>query len=675
MSSERISGAWRALRERLPERLPPSTFFWGMTLLLFLKLMISFETMGYQLGQASPWAYAQALWEAVATRTAAPLYVGHYLVNFGSALLLTGWTLLLPGRWQRRALLAIDVVFSLFVFGDTAYFRFFHDFLSPALLLQVGLAARVGDAIHKLLRAGDVFFFLDLLVFAVLAFRGRRKARAPLPRIAWPRRAAGCAGALAVGWVAVALPLKHAREVDKSIFRNEWSTPRLFQQAGLLPLHGIRFVEWVRDYAAGGEPSPEQLAKVNGWFSAHASHADERTPLFGAAAGKNVIVVQLEAFQNVLVDQTLNGQELTPNLNRLARQSLYFPNFFHQTKDGRTSDAEFTTNCSLLHLEAGSIYTRFPYNHFDCLPRRVKALGYDALVFHGNDKSLYNRYRVYPNLGFDRFFSLYDFPDQRRVGMGVADPAFFDHATSVLSAREKPFYALLISLSSHYPFDLQGTIPQPFSPHVKSKLLGDYLDDQHYTDAAVGLFVQRLKRAGLWDQSVVIFYGDHDGGLSPEDYAAVAGRPLTPFERSTAPFRVGLWVHLPHDALAGVYPQPVGQEDLAPSVMHLLGQPAEPGWMGVDLLSPNHPLLPLRDGSFVDPTLFSDVSSEDGHRGCYALATGALLPAARCQAGQAQAFEALDVSRTVVVEDLPIRAQRTPGARASTQAVSAAPGG
>lgn len=670
---EQLSRLGRALRRRLLARWPPSTFFWGTTLALFLKLMISYETMGYRLGQVSPWGYAALVWQALTTWTAAPLFEGHYLVNFGSALLLTTWTLLLGGKAQRRALVALNVLFSVFVFADTVYFRFFHDFLSPALLLQVELAAHVRGAIFKLFRGGDLFFFLDLVVLAIVAYRRRKTPRAVRPAVPKVRRAAGTAGALALGALTVALPLRHFMAIDKASFRNEWSTPGLFQSAGLLPLHGIRFLEWARDYALPQGPTPAQKAKVDAWFGAHAHYATERTPLFGVAKGLNVIVVQLEAFQNVLVGQRLNGQELTPHLNALLGKSLYFPNYFHQTKDGRTSDAEFTSNCSLLHLRSGSVYTRFPYNRFDCLPGRLKSLGYETLAFHGNDKALYNRYRVYPQLGFDRFFSLHDFPDQRRVGMGVADPAFFVHATALLQEAPKPFYAMLISLSSHFPFDLQGTVPQPFSPQVKFKLLGDYLDDQHYTDGGIGLFVETLKRTGLWDRSVVVFYGDHDGGFKPEEYAPVLGRALTPFERSTTQFRVGLFIHLPHDALAGVYPQPVGQEDLAPTLMHLLGQPAAPGWMGVDVLSPDHPLLPLRDGSFVDAQRFSDVTSEEGHRGCYDLATQALLPDARCAEGEAQAFDALDVSRTVVVDDLSGRAAPAPAPTPATPVTARGP--
>ena len=58
------------------------------------------------------------------------------------------------------------------------------------------------------------------------------------------------------------------------------------------------------------------------------------------------ILVQLESFQASVIDKAINGEEVTPNLNRLKKESLYFSSFYHQTHKGRTSDAEFITNTS-----------------------------------------------------------------------------------------------------------------------------------------------------------------------------------------------------------------------------------------------------------------------------------------------------------------------------------------
>lgn len=72
----------------------------------------------------------------------------------------------------------------------------------------------------------------------------------------------------------------------------------------------------------------------------------EKPVLSGAAKGKNLIIIQMESFQNFLIDLKIDGKEITPNMNKLARESLYFPNFFQNVGQGNTSDAEFVVNTS-----------------------------------------------------------------------------------------------------------------------------------------------------------------------------------------------------------------------------------------------------------------------------------------------------------------------------------------
>src|SRR5699024_5881553 len=77
---------------------------------------------------------------------------------------------------------------------------------------------------------------------------------------------------------------------------------------------------------------------------------------FGVAKGMNVIYISLESFQNFLIDYQLHGDEVTPFLNSLTRDenTIYFKNFFHQTAQGKTSDAEFLMENSLYPLPQGS---------------------------------------------------------------------------------------------------------------------------------------------------------------------------------------------------------------------------------------------------------------------------------------------------------------------------------
>lgn len=54
----------------------------------------------------------------------------------------------------------------------------------------------------------------------------------------------------------------------------------------------------------------------------------------------------MESFQEFLVDLKIDGKEITPNINKLARESQYFPNFYQNVGQGNTSDAEFVVNTS-----------------------------------------------------------------------------------------------------------------------------------------------------------------------------------------------------------------------------------------------------------------------------------------------------------------------------------------
>src|SRR5690606_21645627 len=95
------------------------------------------------------------------------------------------------------------------------------------------------------------------------------------------------------------------------------------------------------------EEAPEEAELTQEAVNALKGWTEPAVRLYrGLAAGRNVIVVQLESLQNFLIGMELNGQEITPVLNRLAREHFYFPRFYQQVGQGSTSDAEFVMNTS-----------------------------------------------------------------------------------------------------------------------------------------------------------------------------------------------------------------------------------------------------------------------------------------------------------------------------------------
>ncbi len=82
--------------------------------------------------------------------------------------------------------------------------------------------------------------------------------------------------------------------------------------------------------------SAAQTDEIKQWFNAkqsgRAKAGDDK--LFGAYKNSNVIAIQGEAFMNFVIGKSYNGQEITPNINRLMKESMYFSQYYHQTRSG-----------------------------------------------------------------------------------------------------------------------------------------------------------------------------------------------------------------------------------------------------------------------------------------------------------------------------------------------------
>ncbi len=226
----------------------------------------------------------------------------------------------------------------------------------------------------------------------------------------------------------------------------------------------------------------------------------ETSPYYGIAKGRNVITVQVEALQNFVIGTYYNGQELTPNLNRMiAEDTLYFDHYYYQIGGGNTADAEFAVNNSLYAPDTEAAYSKYPQNDYYSMATLLKDNGYTtATAYHGYIADYWSRSTAYPGQGFDAFLSgdHYYYEPKEKAGLGVSDAEFFTKAVEHMKTQESPFYAFLVTLSSHYPYEID---PRYYSltmlPEDEGTLYGNYLQSIHYVDQAFGILIDALKEA------------------------------------------------------------------------------------------------------------------------------------------------------------------------------------
>lgn len=250
--------------------------------------------------------------------------------------------------------------------------------------------------------------------------------------------------------------------------------------------------------------------------------------------GKNVIVIHGESLQGFTMNLKFNDKELTPTLNKLAREGIYFSNFYAEESIGNSSDSEFTSLTSLLPVSNGTVFV----NHFDktysSMPKLLKEKGYYTFSMHGNVASAWNRNNAYKALGYDKFYAYKDAYDIDEVlGLGLSDKSFFRQSTDIIDEIEKNngnFYGTVVMLTNHTPFtSLEGTDYNDdylvdiqdgdnTISYLEGTKMGNYLKCVNYADSAINEFINRLDERGLLDNTIIVLYGDHDSKLKKSEF-------------------------------------------------------------------------------------------------------------------------------------------------------------
>ena len=255
----------------------------------------------------------------------------------------------------------------------------------------------------------------------------------------------------------------------------------------------------------------------------------------GIYDGKNIIVIHAESLQTIALEKTFEGVEVTPNINKLAKEGLYFSNFYSQVGVGTSSDAEFTFSTSLMPSSSGTVFVNYFDRKYITIQNQFKQKEYYTFSMHGNTGDFWNRATMHENMGYDKFYSKSSFDIDETIGLGLSDKSFFRQVVEKIKKIDEehtePFYGTLISLTNHTPFsdlDLMDEYPTTWTLNINGEsvtrnyinetTLGNYFRSVHYFDQAIGQFINDMDKEGLLDNTVIVIYGDHDARISKKNY-------------------------------------------------------------------------------------------------------------------------------------------------------------
>ena len=564
-------------------------------------------------------------------------------------------------------LAALDILVSALLFSDIMFYKYYHNLLSTTVLHTIGVVDSFLESVIGLVRPKDLIYFWTLpiaLPALAILFHRRRKAGKAGSVPAMRRRERILIGrkglralilrAAPVAVLAAASLLVTRYGLGKANTHSfRLDNIYVAQNAGIMYFHLRDVRDFALSFLEDKTPSPGEVRRVEDFYAA--KRAPQPNAYTGIASGKDVIVIQLEAIMGFVIGFQVNGNEVTPNMNRLAREHASFGNIYYQVADGNTSDAEFVMHTSIHPINSGSVFVMYADNEYPSIGRELKAAGYGTYAFHANRPSFWNRTVMYDSLAFDRFFSRSDYTmEEEGIGWGVSDRSFL--LQSVFNAVHhaglgggRPLYMFMVTLSSHFPYryDYSSLGYLDVGERYQGTLMGSYLKAAHYVDRCIGKLEANLRERGLWDETVLMIYGDHYAFPidRQREFCELLGVEDSEFQWYVNQ-RTPLIIKCP--GIEGYASDKVGATiDLYPTLANLLGIGA-PYAMGHDLFGEGGGYALLRNLNVVTPE--SLYLSEQ--RNVYDRLTGAPRAVADYDADMAPYVEEFEVSQLITRKDV-----------------------
>ncbi|HLR75378.1 MAG TPA: LTA synthase family protein [Virgibacillus sp.] len=530
--------------------------------------------------------------------------IQHFLLFFNplsSALIFLGIALFAKGRRFGLWVIIIQSLMSFLLYANVVFYRFNSDFITLPVLTQTSNFGSLGGSIASLVAWHDLLYTVDIIVLIGLYMWSKSNWSPNKIRVRKPL------AVITAGIIAFTINLSLAEADRPQLLERTFDRNYIVKYLGAYNFTIYDIIQNLQTSTQRVLADSSDITEIENYTKN--KYAEPNSDLFGVGEGKNIIKIHLESFQSFLIDYELHGEEVTPFINSLVNDRsedfTYYENFFHQTEQGKTADAEFILDNGLFGLPQGAAFVTKATNTYQALPAILKQeQGYTNAVLHGDGKLFWNRDEIYKQFAIDEYFdeTYYDMSEDQVIGYGLKDKPFFEESMPLLESLPEPFYAHLITLTHHHPYliDEEDATIEPAETGDGS--VDRYFQTARYLDESLEEFFQYLKDAGLYDDSIIMIYGDHYGISENHNRAMseIIGEEITPFKNAQLQ-RVPFMIKIPGVDGQGTVDEYAGQIDVMPTLLHILGIKAQDYiQFGTDMFSEGHKdYVAFRNGDFI----------------------------------------------------------------------------
>lgn len=606
------------------------------------------------------------------------------LADTGAVLLIGAFGYFFKPKNQFKYYFTWSIIFTFLCIVNSMYYTNYLSYASVSLLATSLQVVDVGDAVvQKVMEIKDFSYLWQIVAMIFVHLYLKKKGYYDYVKDIEVGKVRAL-NTIVASLIVFGFFISTLTGLDISRFGKQWNRTYLVMNFGLYTYQANDIFVSFKTKISPLFGYDEAAKEFREYYENRNSEPKKTNQYTDILKGRNVIAIHAESIQNFTLHTTFNGEEVTPNLNRLASEGLYFSNFYAQESVGTSSDSEFTFLTSLMPASSGTVAVSYWDRDYSTSLKYLKEMGYYNFSMHANNGTFWNRNMIHPKYGYDKFFYYTkDYEIDEVMGMGLSDKSFFRQSVpkiKEISENNQNFYGTMIMLTNHTPFSAASEVDFDVdykyekineetgeketvsAPFLEGTTLGDYFKTVHYADSAIGQFIDDLDDAGLLDNTVIVIYGDHDAKIKKSEYLYYYN--YDPYTDSVLDEddpnykdmdyydyelnrKVPFIIWTKDKKVQGEVNDAMGMYDASPTLGNMLGFYNEYA-LGHDIFSVDDNVVVFPDGSWLSNTMYYSSSKEEGKL----LNADATISTEYIEKNNKYAEDVIGISNDIIIYDL-----------------------
>lgn len=487
--------------------------------------------------------------------------------------------------------LIFSIILSSICCINSVYYNNYNDFASVYLFETMFQAFKLpSEAVTSVFQVSDFIFIWQILLMIIL-YRMNK----------YEKNVINFKRSLLVTFSLFVIILLTCSSNDIYRLTHDWNKSYVVRNFGIYSYQVNDIFTVMKKFICPNCGKDEAQVIFDEYFRNKGTEENEYTNIF---KDKNILFIHAESVQQMFLNSEINNQVITPNLNKLASEGLYFSNYYSQESVGTSSDTEFTITNSILPVGTGTVFINYDYNNYQSMIKSFEEIGYYTFSMHGNICEYWNRSQMYQAIGYDHFYCYNDYDLTDQIGIGLSDKSFFSQSADIISDihnNHDKFYGTLIMLTNHTPFYNDGKVEFDVG-NMEGTKIGNYLKLLHYADEAIGEFITKLDDLGVLEDTVIVIYGDHDAKFTIKQYEEYLGKDIDFYEYEQLT-KVPLIIWTKDKQVQGEITKIMGAYDVMPTLANMFDFECEYA-LGHDIFSIDENIVVFPNGNWVTDKVY-----------------------------------------------------------------------